>query len=176
MVDLGFYEKVVPASGKRKTLLRRALIIIGYILALLVWIGSAYSGEISPALILLVALAISGVAFLLLRRSDAEYEYSISESSVTLAKIYGKSKRKELFCAEADSILYIAPHNEINMKKAEDYRPAETYDVHPEGAQTDLWLMVFENEKEENILFIFEAEGEATKLLRKLKPSAVTFR
>ena len=62
------------------------------------------------------------------------------------------------------------------MKKAEDYRPAETYDVHPEGAQTDLWLMVFENEKEENILFIFEAEEEATRLLRKLKPSAVTFR
>ena len=176
MIDLGFYEKVVPATGKKKTLLHKALIIIGYILALLIWIGSAYSGGISPTVILLVALAMSCVTFLMLRRNDAEYEYAISETAVTLAKIYGNSKREELFSAEAESILLVAPMNETNIKKAEDYRPAETYNVYPAEATQNLWLMVFENEKEEKVLFVFKAEEEATKLLRKLKPSAMTFR
>ena len=176
MVDLGFYEKVVPATGRKKTLLHKVLIIIGYIIALLIWIGAAYSGGISPTVILIVALAMSCVTFFLLRRNDAEYEYAISETAVTLAKIYGKSKREELFSAEAESILLIAPMNEMNIKNAEDYRPAETYRVHPEEVTENLWLMVFENEKEKNILFIFEAEEDATKLLRKLKPSAMTFR
>ena len=176
MVDLGFYERVLPVRSRGRTLLNRILIITAYILSLLIWIGAAYRSELSPAIILVVALAISAVAFFVFRRNDAEYEYSISESEATLAKIYGKSKRREIFSAEAKSILLIAPYNEDSLKKAEEYHPAETYSVYSAEAEENVWLMVFENEEEDNILFIFEANEEATRLLRKLKPSAMTFR
>ena len=175
MIDLGFYEKVVTVSGRGKSLFVRILIITAYILSLTLWIVGAYSGGVSPVIILLVSLAISGVTFVLLRRNDIEYEYAISDTTVTLAKIYGKSKRKELFSADSGSILYVAPYNESNINKAQSYRPVETHSIYSPNTEEKLWLMVFENEEEKNVLFIFEAEDEVSKILKKLKPSVLTF-
>ena len=105
-----------------------------------------------------------------------EYEYCISEHEITLAKIYAKRRRKEIFSAEAKSILFIAPATDDNIKKAREYRPAEQFNVYSANTESKLWLAVFENEKEENTLFIFEAEDSITKILRSLKPSALTLR
>lgn len=176
MVELGFYERVVKAQNTAKTLLTKIAVIAIYGVTVLALILSALFNATTPMLAFLLIAFLSLALYIILPRISPEYEYCISETAITLAKIYGKRRRKEIFEAQSKSILFIAPKNEANMKKALDYRPTEEYDIYTANTECKIWLAVFENENEEKTLFIFEAEDSVTKILRVLKPSAMTLR
>ena len=176
MVELGFYEKVIKAQNTWKLLLYKITIIAVYTITTILLFISALFNATTPALAFVLIAILSLALYIILPKISPEYEYCISETSITLAKIYGKSRRKEIFEAPSGSILFIAPKNETNMKKALDYHPTEQYDIYTSSTDCGIWLAVFENEDEEKTLFVFEAEDSATKILRVLKPSAMTFR
>ena len=176
MVELGFYERVLKTPNTAKTLFTKIIIIAVYAIIAISLVLSALFNGANPALSVLFIAPLSLALYIIFPKISPEYEYCISETAITLAKIYGKSRRKEVFEAQSDAILFIAPKTEANMKKALDYRPAEQYDIYTSNPKCEIWLAVFENEKEEKTLFIFEAESSVTKILRVLKPSAMTFR
>ncbi len=176
MSELSFYENVIPSPKKRKNLVIKITIISAYVIFLAVWILSAFISRRNPALIILVVTVASVVAALALRPLSVEFEYYISDSQITLAKIYGKSRRREMFSADTDSILLIAPETEENIKKAEAYQPREQYRMATKSADKKAWIVVFENDKDEKFLFTFDAEDYVTKILKQLKPSAISFR
>ncbi len=176
MTDLSFYENVLPSPDKRKLLIIKILLISVYVIFLAVWIASSFISSRSPALIILIAAAATLVLALALSRLSVELEYSVSESEITLAKIYSKKRRKEIFSADADSIIFIAPLTEENMKKAESFSPAEQYRMITKNTEKKTWLVVFEKDKDEKALFAFEAEDYVAKILKQLKPSAISFR
>lgn len=176
MTELSFYENVIPSPDRRKHLFIKVALIAAYALFLAIWIISSLLSQRSPITIFIV-IAIASLALVFaLRPLSVELEYSVSESQITLAKIYGKRRRKELFSAEPDSIRLIAPMSDENIKKAEAYKPATEFRALTPSTEKKRWLVVFENESEENILFIFEAEDYVSKILRILKPSAILFR
>ncbi len=175
-MELGFYERVIRSSNRKRVAAYKVLLILLYALLAVGFLLWALLRDISPAVIV-IALAVVGIAaFVSLRRIDPEYEYAINSSYITLAKIYGKSRRKELFETSAEKLLFVAPLGEENMKKALDYHPKEQYDVYLSASGVPIWLAVFEDTDEKNILFVFEAEDEAIKLLRMLNPSVIRYR
>ncbi|MBQ8140552.1 MAG: hypothetical protein IJ038_02525 [Clostridia bacterium] len=175
-MDLGFYEKVVKPSRKGKNLLLKIITVAVYIIAAAIWIITSVAAERSLAVIVLALLAASVIFYVILSRASFDYEYAISDTSVTLAKIYGKSRRKEVFDIGAENILYIAPKTEDNLKKCEEFKPKSQYDIYSHRSEGKLWLIVFETAKEERFVFVFEPEDYALKLLKTLKPSAMYFK
>ena len=105
-----------------------------------------------------------------------EYEYSFSEVGVTLAKIYAKKRRRELFELSEDEILFIAPVNDDNDSRAESYAPKTRYEIFSPDDEGALWMIVFEVAKGERAVLIFRAEDEALKVLKTIKPSVMKFR
>lgn len=176
MTDLSFYENVLPSPNKKKNTIIKIALILLYALVAAIWILSAFISKYNPAIILFVIALLSLALWLILRRFNVEFEYSVSDSEITLAKIYGKSRRKEIFSADADDILLIAPETEENIKKAEAYQPRAKYRMCSQNTEKKVWIVVFENDDEDKFLFTFEAEDYVTKILKQLKPSAISFR
>lgn len=176
MIDLGFYEKVIKAPNRGKVMAYKVLLAAVYLLALAVWLVSSLITAKSPALIVLVTVALSVGAYFVWRGINPEYEYAITSNSLSLAMIYAGRKRKEIFFADAEKILMIAPATDENMAHALKYAPKEQFDVYTLREEANLWLAVFEDSDEKNVLFVFEIDEEAIKLLRLLKPSAMTYR
>lgn len=176
MTDLSFYENVLPSPNKKKNLIIKIAAIAAYAIITLLWILSAFINKHNGALIIVVIFLLSAALWIILRIFNVEFEYSVSDSEITLAKIYGKSRRKEIFSADSDSILLIAPETEENIKKAEAYQPRNSYRMSSPNTDKKVWIVVFEDEDEEKTLFVFEAEDYVTKILKQLKPSVISFR
>ena len=173
MIDLGFYERVVSIRSHKKSNTRKVIISALSGVALAVWIILAIVMGAGVVACILVSVLIAAVPFVISGLSATELEYSISSDSVTLAMIYGGRRRKEIFWAEANDILLIAPATDDNLKAAESYEPKETFEASSDGdEELKKWLIVFKDEKDNNYLFTFEAEDGVQKLLKLLKPSA----
>ena len=176
MIDLGFYERVVAIRSNAKNTTRRVVVsaLAGVVLA--IWIVLAIIMKAGVVACILVSVLIAAVPFAVSGFSATELEYAISSDSVTLAMIYGGRRRKEVFYAEAEDILLIAPSTDDNVKAAEAYDIKESFSAISNDAEMKKWLMVFKDEKDNNYLFTFEAEDGVQKLLKALKPSAFKIR
>lgn len=172
MIDLGFYERVVAIRSRSKNTTRKIIISALSGVALAVWIVIAIIMGAGVVACILVSVLIAALPFVISGFSATELEISISSDSVSLAMIYGGKRRKEVFWAEADDILLIAPATEDNLKAAESYEPKDSFNATSDDEEMKKWLMVFKDEKENNYLFTFEAEDGVQKLLKALKPSA----
>jgi len=172
MIDLGFYERVVAIRSRSKNTTRKIIISALSGVALAVWIVIAIIMGAGVVACILVSVLIAALPFVISGFSATELEISISSDSVSLAMIYGGKRRKEVFWAEADDILLIAPATEDNLKVAESYEPKDSFNATSDDEEMKKWLMVFKDEKENNYLFTFEAEDGVQKLLKALKPSA----
>jgi hypothetical protein len=176
MIDLGFYERVVAIRSPKKNNMRKVIISALCGLALAVWIACALVMGAGVVACVLISVLIVAVPFVVTSFSANELEYAISADSVTLAMIYNGRRRKEIFWAEADDILLIAPNTEDNRKTAQAYEPREKFSATTESGELDEWLIVFKDEKDEKYLFTFEADGGVQKLLKAIKPSAFKVR
>lgn len=172
MIDLGFYERVVAIRSRKKNSTRKVIISALCGMALAVWIILAIIMGAGVVACILVSVLIAAVPFVISGFSATELEISISSDSVTLAMIYGGRRRKEVFFAEAEDVLLIAPNTAENLKMAESYEPSDRFDATSDDEEMKKWLMVFKDEKDNNYLFTFETEEGAQKLLKALKPSA----
>ncbi len=174
MTDLGFYEKVVTPKSKAKLSASKIAIIVIYVIAvissLISMIKLGFLGGFIAIAILTLAL------YFILGTSDYEYEIAINESSVTLAKIFAKKRRKTVFELYEDELLFVAPVTEDNNAKAEGYAPVKRHEIYTDDEEGDLWMIVFEREVGAREVFVFRAEDYAVKLLKSIKPSVMKFR
>ena len=176
MIDSVFYEKVIKPEGKGKLLLIRVISVALFVVFSAVWVISSFVAGRNPALIFLILVVFSVILFIVFMKTGFEYEYSISDTEITLSKIYQKRRRKEIFALDADNILYIAPKSESNLKKCEEFKITARYDIYSPNTDEKIWMIVFENKKEERVLFSFEADDSAAKLLKMIKPSVMYFK
>ena len=174
MTDLGFYEKVVEPQINSKGSGKKTAAIIIYVITVISSIISMFTLGFLGGFIAILFL--TTVLYLVLGKSNYEYEIAINESSVTLAKIYAKKRRKTVFELYEKELLFIAPVNDANNTRAEEYAPKERYEIYSDDEEGDLWMIVFEREVGVRSVFIFRAEDYAIKLLRTIKPSVVKFR
>jgi len=183
MIDLGFYEKVVSIKGERKSKLKKTGVFIACGLALLVWIIAALISGAGVVACVLVSVFIAAVPFVVSSFTATELEISFSADHISLSMIYGGKRRKEVFYAEPDDIVLIAPNTKENMEKAEALSPKQRFTALSDkksgdssAAELKEWITVFKDDRENHYLFVFEAEDGAQKLLKALKPSAMSYR
>ena len=87
MTDLSFYENVLPSPNKKKNLIIKIAAIAAYAIITLLWILSAFINKHNGALIIVVIFLLSAALWIILRIFNVEFEYSVSDSEITLAKI-----------------------------------------------------------------------------------------
>ena len=176
MIELGFYENVVKFPTKGAILVKKLVLAILVAALVVGWVMLGLMKHINPGLIFFVALIPLLVGYIILLNIDVEYEYSINESTVTLARIFAKSRRRTVFETEGKDILFIAPATEENIKRAEAMSIEKRYDIYTEKASDPLWLIVFEGKKGSKYLFVFSAEQNITRILKLLRPSVIVYR
>ena len=171
MIELGFFENIIKDPKSKKNLAVKLLACaLGALI--LAWLSlTLLANGYPPVLLLIAASIVAALLYVIFIFFSVEYECSVSETCVSLAKIYGKRRRREIFSVERDEIHLIARFNERNLKKAEDYRPRERFDIYDKKSQNNLWIVVFEIEKNQNAAFVFYAPEGVEKIFRRLKPS-----
>lgn len=182
MIDLGFYERVISIKDQKKNKTKKIGIFIACAVALLIWLIVAIVAGAAAVACVIVSVFIAAVPFAVSNLSATELEISLSPDHISLSMIYGGRRRKEVFYAEPDDMLLIAPNTKDNLAKAEALTIKERFtalsgNCNEQSAENlKQWLAVFKDGKDNNYLFIFEAEDGAQKLLKSLAPSVMSYR
>jgi hypothetical protein len=176
MTDLGFYEKVIPQISKRKLRVLKAISYLLCAIAIILWsLQSMLIGR-SFVWIFLVALLIICVPVLIFGFLCTELELSVTQNEITLAKIYGKRSRKELFCIEAEDIISIIKKSEDSLSSLKEKDISLCFSALSRGEEENVWLLLFRYDKEQNACLELALEDEPKKLIRAMRPSAFSAR
>lgn len=174
MNDTQTYEKLVKRKTEGKLLAARIALILGYILfAVGGVILAILLADGHPALILLVALLDFCLWLLTHKLVQIEYEYTFIGGSFYLAKILGRSARRELFSEELSRAATVAPYSgqyKLEVEKRNIQRCISA--VSSKNAE-NVWFILFEKESGGATLILFEADERSLKHLRQAAPRAV---
>ena len=174
MNDTQTYEKIVKRKIEGKLLFARIALIFAYALFAVVGVALAVAlADGHPALILLVAVLDFCLWLLTNKLVKIEYEYSFVSGSLYLAKILGKSMRRELFEEELSRAVAIAPYSGQYRLDLEKRDIQKVYSAISSKKAADLWFILFEREGGACTLVIFEADERSLKHLRHAVPRAV---
>ena len=166
------YEKLLPQSFTGRFLGSRILLILAYLVWLSIWFVILIRTAFSPALLVL-ALALTVILVIVSwKYVQLEYEYAIYSGSFFVAKIYGKTKRKEILELDLKQALLIAPHNEEYLAQADRMNLNGVVWATSSPKAENVWMIVYPHgEKSISVLF-FEADEDILKILRRENPRA----
>jgi hypothetical protein len=146
---------------------------MAYVLFFAFWLASALRniGNKSFVLILLAgALTTFTLVILTWKYLQLEYEYSFWYGRLSIARIYGKKKRKALIDTDLKDLLIIAPATEEYIARAEHFDiEARIIAVSSESAE-NIWLAVTGGEDERRVLIFFEADERSLNMLKTANP------
>ena len=167
------YEKIVKVKNTGKHLAKKVSLIMAYVLFFAFWLASALRniGNKSFVLILLAgALTTFTLVILTWKYLQLEYEYSFWYGRLSIARIYGKKKRKALIDTDLKDLLIIAPATEEYIARAEHFDiEARIIAVSSESAE-NIWLAVTGGEDERRVLIFFEADERSLNMLKTANP------
>lgn len=171
MIDINSYEKIIKLKAEGRILSKKIILICIY--SFLVFVGIPFAivklhGNI-PVVLTLAAFT-GGFIFISWKQTYVEYEYSIISGVFFLARIYGKTRRKEIFEADLHDAVIIAPFNEIYCEKAEKCEPNDIFYAISSRKAENSWFIIFEESGETKTLILFEADERAISTLRHYCP------
>ena len=149
------YEYVVAEKVTGKLRLRRAGLILLYILfplTALVITAMSSIGPLLAAMCTFLALGTWMLVFFTWRYVSVEYEYSVVSGRVTFCKIYGGRSRKKMLEMTLKEAEIIAPLSDEYSGKIEDFA-------------------LFRNSEGKKCVFYFEATARMLKICRMYNPS-----
>ena len=173
MGDIHSYEKIVKLKAEGKILSKKIIFICIYAFLVLVGIPFAIvklNGNI-PIILTLTAM-IGGFIYFSWKQTNIEYEYSIISGTFFLTRIYGKSRRKEVFEAELHDAVIIAPFNEAYCEQAEKCAPDDVFYAISSRKAKNAWFIIFDESGGVKTLILFEADERAISTLRHYCPRA----
>ncbi len=173
MSDFGIYEHVVTREAGRGTRLGKALLLGLLFLGIigLLWLGLIW--KVFP-LFLGISVAAAFIAFLLFRRySSLEYEYTIAESFVTFAEIYGKSARRVTQEIDIRTCALIAPEEDERLAQ---YGAQDVYYAISSTEAENVYGAAFESAKGKKTIVYFEATEQALRMFRTSNPRATVMK
>ncbi len=174
MVNTQMYEKIVKVKNAKQTAKLISGILL-YILYISIWL---FVGIFNPETsILIFTFGILSCLLIILitwKYLFLEYEYSFCQNTLTVSKIYGKRKRKEITETNLHKLILIAPATDENIQKADKLQPENRIiSVSSEYAE-NIWLLVTGEENEPRILIFIEADDRALNILKNNAPLAFT--
>lgn len=165
------YEKIVKAALTGKRLAVRISAILSYIAIAVVFLLVALNNiSFFAVIIAMGALVIFGIVKFTWKYLQLEFEYSFSYGTLSIAKIYGKSTRRQLVEADMKSLLLIAPATEENIDRAELLEPDERVIAVSSESADDIWLALTGDKDEKRVLIFFEADERSLGILRTANP------
>ena len=171
MANLQLYERFIKVkNSKQKMKLISA--ILGYIIFFVFWVFlGIYNLEKSILIFIAGTLSDILLIFLTSKYCFMEFEYSFYMNSFSIAKIYGKKKRKHVIEADMTKLLMIAPATEENIEKADRFNPESRIIAVSSEQAENIWLCVTGEENEERQLIFFEADERSLSILKSCAPS-----
>ena len=171
MIGNQLYEKIVKVkSAKQSAKLISA--VLSYILYLVIWI---FIGLLDPENLILIfiggILSDALIILITLKYLFLEYEYSFCMNDLSIAKIYGKKKRKAVIKTDIKELVLIAPATEENIAAAERLEPASRIIAVSNERAENIWLLVTGEENEPREMIFIEADERILGVLKSHAPS-----
>lgn len=166
------YEKIVKVkNAKQKAKLISA--IIAYVLYLAIWV---YAGILNPSRSILIflggILSCALIIFITVKYFFLEYEYSFCLSSLSVAKIYGKKKRKSVIDVDISKLLLVSSVTDETVASAEKLNPEKRIIAVSNEYADNIWLLVTGEEDEPRALIFIEADERSLAILKTYAPYA----
>ena len=195
-----FYEKVVKEKNTPRSTFKKITVIMCYVLIIVIFLFAAFSslgvGEVGTPtdtsesgsankptnnssaepngyFVLIIALGvILDIAVIAITKKYLykEYEYSFEYGRMSIAKIYGKSKRKQLFETDIETMLMIAPATDEYIAKAEHFEIDKRVIAVSDQKADDIWLVVSGGDGEKRVLAFFDADERSLSILKSANP------
>lgn len=173
MANTQTYEKIIKVKNAR-TRAKLISALLFYIIYILVWI---FAGILNPKSSMLIFLggALSCLLIVLItwKYLFVEFEYSFCQGTLSISKIYGKRKRKELLDADLHKLLFIAQATDDIIANAEQRFKPESRLIAVSSEYTDnIWLLVTGEENEPSEFIFIEADERILSILKSSAPFA----
>lgn len=168
------YEYVVAQKVDGKLRLRRAGLILLYILLPITALIITMVSSIGPLLAVMCTFLAIGtwmLVFFTWRYVSIEYEYTVVSGRVTFCKIYGGRTRKKLLEMTLKSAEIIAPLSEDNRARIEEFAPEKEYSALSSRDAEDAYFALFKNNDGDRCVFYFEATARMLKICRMYNPA-----
>ena len=168
-----FYETVVKEKNNARTVVKKISAIMCYALVLVLFAFIALNNWKYFVLILALGIIVDAVVIVITwKYLQKEYEYSFEYGRMSIAKIYGKSKRKLTFEADIDTMLMIAPATDEYIAKAEHFDIDKRVEAVSDRNSDNIWLVVSGGDDTKCVLAFFEADDKALSILKSENPIA----
>ena len=176
MEDQNLYEYVVSPKKQPIFRLKRALMVLGYIVYVVALLIVGFTTRLLVPMMALVPLSTWILVWLTWRYVAVEYEYSLAGGFMTLNKIYGGRSRKKVAEIRIKDMSMIAPFDGDYIKEAERYAPERTVDFTSDLQKPEVYFALYETEDKRRGILYFEATDQALRILRYYNSQAVVIR
>ena len=170
MNELQSYERLIRRKVTGKYIWQRVGLIALYLLWVSIWFVIAIRFFVNAPLVAFAILTTVLLVIFTWKLTVVEYEYTLVGGSFYLAQIYGKSRRKAILEAELSDAVLIAPYTEDYAARAEALSPTEILWATSAPDAPNIWMLVWDADKEERLLLFFEADERSVRLLRQYNP------
>lgn len=163
-------SKFVNYGVKKKSegnyAVKRALMIVGYILFALVYAIFFITMNILPIIALLPVLTWI-LVFFTWRFVSIEYEYYILDGEFRMLEVYGGKSMRELCCVRVSAMKVIAPYRRyIDKDRADAIPAANRIESVSSMSAPDIYYGIFEDSNGEDCVVFFEVTEKTLKVLK----------
>lgn len=153
-----FIEQIVKKKiGSKDIFIYIAVLLgIGIILSLI--------SAMIPMLLLPVLVGLIAAAYFIFTSRSIEYEYSVTNSDITIDKIISRRKRKSVLSVDAHDIEYFAKYS-AKDQRVKSYSQRIDASDNEKGGNT--WCFVARHPQKGNVLVLFSPNE---KVLTAIKP------
>ena len=176
MANTQLYEKIVKQKN-RKQPLKIIFAIMLYVIFFITWLlFGLLNLNFATFIWVLGALFTLIVVLLTWKYLFVEFEYNFCMSTLTVAKIYGKRKRKTLIEFDISKCLIISPATQENIDKAEKFKPEKRIIAVSNEAAPDIWLLVSNDDEENQYMVFIESDARIATIFRTVAPHIISKR
>ena len=176
MANTQLYEKIVKQKN-RKQPLKIIFAIMLYVIFFITWLlFGLLNLNFATFIWVLGALFTLIVVLLTWKYLFVEFEYNFCMSTLTVAKIYGKRKRKVLIEFDISKCLIISPATQENIDKAEKFKPEKRIIAVSNEAAPDIWLLVSNDDEQNQYMVFIESDARIATIFRAVAPHIISKR
>ncbi len=176
MANTQLYEKIVKKKSAKQPI-KLIFTVIFYVLFFLAWVLLSLLNPNYAIFILILGILFTLIVILLTwKYLFVEFEYNFCMSSLTIAKIYGKRKRKVLIEIDISKCLFIAPATEENISKAEKYELQKRIIAVSNEAADDIWLFLYADTDDDKYMIFIESDSRIASILKTVAPHIISKR
>lgn len=125
-----------------------------------------------PLFTFIILLAVCFAVYYLITSRNLEFEYSVTNGSITIDKIINRSRRKHVLTADAREIEEIGKFRPEIIQEKTSFKP---YFVSENDSGKDAWYFCAHTAKNGNVLVVFSPESKTMEAIKPFIPRQVAF-